>query len=137
MTESLKPHLLVVEDEAVIASLLTDVFPAGGYRVSVFHRVDEALVAARIYDDFAICLSDFMLPDRTGLDLVRALKELRPGLRVLLASAFLETEIEEQVRAESNVVAILRKPLDIFALVARVDALIGRSLPPKAQEATC
>jgi DNA-binding response OmpR family regulator len=122
---SAAPHLLVVEDEPVVASLLAEVFTSGGYRVSAFDRVDEAVAAARVHDDLALCLSDFVLLDRTGLDLVRELRKVRPQLRVLLCSAFLETELEQEVRCEPSIVAIVRKPLDVFALRAQVDTLLG------------
>jgi DNA-binding response OmpR family regulator len=131
------PHILVVEDEPVIASLLADVLGASGYRVTQSHRVDEALAAARASDDLALCISDFLLPDRTGLDLARELARLRPGLKVVLASAFLEPEVEARVEREPSIAMVVRKPLDIFDLKERVDALTGsgraRSAPAEGE----
>jgi DNA-binding response OmpR family regulator len=125
------PHLLVVEDEPVIASLLADVLGASGYRVTQRHRVDDALAAARENPDLALCISDFLLPDRTGLDFARELHALRPGLKIVLASAFLEPEIEAAVEREPAIAMIVRKPLDIFELKERVDALTARARAPR------
>ncbi len=129
------PHLLVVEDEPVIASLLADVLGASGYRVTQRHRVDDALALIRETPDFALCISDFLLPDRTGLDFARELRSIRPGLKIVLASAFLEPEIEAQVEREPSIAMVVRKPLDIFDLKERVDALTARAraTPPGAE----
>src|SRR5262245_39588731 len=107
-------HLLVVEDEPVIASLLADVLTRHGYRVTITHTVADGLAAAQAHEDLALCISDFLLPDRTGLDLVLALRELRPRLRIVLASAFLEPEVVTRIEAVGTVALIVRKPLDIF-----------------------
>ncbi len=121
-------HLLVVEDEPVIASLLADVLTRHGYRVSIGSTVADGLALATQHADLALCISDFLLPDRTGLDLVTALKEMRPRLPVVLASAYLEPELVERIEAVGTVALIVRKPLDIFDLRGRVDALLGRAV---------
>jgi CheY-like chemotaxis protein len=132
------PHLLVVEDEPVIASLLADVLTGHGYRVSVAHTVADGIAQARQHADLALCITDFLLPDRTGLDLARELKQFRPALRLVLASAYLEPELILKIQAEPTVALIIRKPLDIFELRNRVDELVGRkaagaAAPPDAR----
>ena len=120
------PSVLVVDDEPVIASLLEDVLTRFGYRVTVAHRVSQALDLAR-EATFDLCISDFLLPDRTGLDLVRELRDLRPRLRVLLITAYLEPDLAAQVEAEPGIVGVVRKPMDIFELKERVDRLTASS----------
>lgn len=120
-------HLLVVEDEPVIASLLADVLTRHGYRVTIGHTVADGLALARQHEDLELCISDFLLPDRTGLDLVLALREMRPKLPIILASAYLEPELVERIEAVGTVALIVRKPLDIFDLRGRIDALLGRA----------
>jgi len=120
----LAPHLLVVEDEPVIASLLADVLTRHGYRVTIGHTVADGLALAEKHGDLALCISDFLLPDRTGLDLVLALRERLPRLRIVLISAYLEPELVARIEAVGTVVLIVRKPLDIFELRGRVDELV-------------
>lgn len=121
------PRLLVVEDEPVIAGLLADVFTSHGYRVELAHTVADGIAAARRHADLSLCITDFLLPDKTGLDLARALRLERPGLRLVLASAYLEPELVQKIQAEPTVALIVRKPLDIFDLLRRVDQLLGRA----------
>jgi DNA-binding response OmpR family regulator len=131
-------RLLVVEDELVIASLLHDVLTSHGYRVELAHTVADGIALARRHDDLALGITDFLLPDRTGLDFAREVKQIRPGLRLILASAYLEPDLVVKIQAEPNVALIVRKPLDIFELRNRVDELVGRkaartATPPAAQ----
>lgn len=132
-------HILVVEDEPVIACLLADVLSAAGYRVTIATTVAEGVAAVRTHADLALCISDFLLPDRTGLDFARELRVLRPGLRMVLASAFLESEIEERVAREPAVALIVRKPVDVFELRACIDTLVAPATDdgPAAAEAVC
>lgn len=109
----------------MIACLLADVLSLGGYRVTTCGTVGAALEALAANPDFALCISDFLLPDRTGLDLARELHRLRPELRMVLASAFLESEVEELVASEPAVALVVRKPVDVFALRAQIDALVA------------
>lgn len=127
-------HILVVEDEPVIACLLADVLGSGGYRVTTCATVGEGLAVAQAHADLALCISDFLLPDRTGLEFARELHRFRPQLRIILASAFLEAELEETVAREPAIALIVRKPLDIFELKARVDALLAGAEPSGASE---
>ena len=120
----LAPHLLVVEDEPVIASLLADVLTRHGYRVTIGHTVADGLALAEKHADVALCISDFLLPDRTGLDLVLALRERLPRLRIVLISAYLEPELIARIEAVGTIVLIVRKPLDIFELRRCVDDLV-------------
>lgn len=140
MEEGSSRHILVVEDEPVIASLLADVLTSAGHRVTICGTVAEGIVAARVHDDLALCVSDFLLPDRTGLDLARELRRMRPELRVVLASAFLESDIEEQVAHEPTIAMIVRKPVDIFELRDRIAALLAQQRPDDGaaeREAAC
>jgi len=121
------PHLLVVEDEPVIASLLADVLSRHGYRVTICHTVADGIALAKQHEDLSLCISDFLLPDRTGLDLVLSLKGLRPQLRIVLVSAYLEPELVARIEAVGTVGLIVRKPLDIFDLRGRIDGLVGRA----------
>ena len=79
MTESrrtLKPYILVVEDDAAIAELLRYNLEAGGYEVAVCMDGDTALVAVseRLPD---LILLDWMLPVTSGLEVCRQLRRRR------------------------------------------------------------
>lgn len=128
-------RLLVVEDEPPIAQLLQEVFERFGYEVDLAPTVGAAI--DRLQESrYALCLSDFLLPDRTGLDLAHQIVEcgfqssrshFPQGLRMLLMTAYLEPELEEEVERHPVILQTVRKPMDVFALKSMVDELVGDS----------
>ncbi len=113
-------RLLLVEDEELIGQLLEQVLKGGGLEVRRVSSCVEALRALRA-EAFDLCLTDFMLPDGTGLEVARGAPAT---LKVILMSAFLEPELEAQIKVEPRVVSVLRKPMDIFELRRRVQEVL-------------
>jgi CheY-like chemotaxis protein len=63
-----------------------EVIEAGG--------VDEALNILAVRSDFDAIVTDFVMPDRSGGDLIRAAKNRWPGLPILLVTGYV-SEVEE------------------------------------------
>jgi two-component system, OmpR family, copper resistance phosphate regulon response regulator CusR len=79
-------RVLIVEDEARIAHFLTRGLRGEGHEVDVVDNGDDAIGAARRFAPEAVVL-DLMLPGRDGVSVLRALRELDPGLPVVVLSA--------------------------------------------------
>src|SRR5690349_9711844 len=79
-------RVLIVEDESRIAHFLTRGLRGEGHEVEVVGNGDEALACARRFAPQAVVL-DLMLPGRDGISVLRALRELDPGLPVVVLSA--------------------------------------------------
>jgi two-component system response regulator PilR (NtrC family) len=62
-----------------------------GYDVTCAGDVDSALLALES-DDFDVVISDLQMPDKTGLDLLHALRETSPETLALVMTAFASTE---------------------------------------------
>jgi DNA-binding response OmpR family regulator len=93
-------HILVVDDDHDVRNYLTLVLESKGYQVSAVETGQEALVkikSARI----DLVVLDVLLPDGTGLDFCRQIKELNPALQVpvvMLSSIGDETIVQHAVR---------------------------------------
>ena len=128
------PRILVVEDEADLALLLTYNLEAEGYVVESVERGDEAeLRLAENPPDLVIL--DWMLPGVSGLEICRRLRarENTRTLPVIMVTA--RGEEAERVRglsvgADDYVV----KPFSVPELMARVRALLRRSRPERIAE---
>ncbi len=79
--------LLIVDDDAAMREMLASLFREHGYPVHEAASVDDALECARDQDVDAV-LSDVRMPGRSGVDLVGELRGLRPGVPVVLMTAF-------------------------------------------------
>ncbi len=115
-------HLLYVDDEESIVFLMTCILKRRGFRVSGYTDPVEALAAARADPgQFDLAVTDFKMPRLSGLDVARALKEIRPDLPVVMASG----SITDQVRVDAlaaGVRAMLDKPFTIDQLCEAVAA---------------
>lgn len=72
-----------------------------------------------------LVLSDFAMPNTTGLDLIRAIKRLRPDLPCILITGFMEGITEDAVLA-AGADALLHKPIDQRAFSETVRRFIRR-----------
>jgi len=121
----MKPRLLLVEDEPSLARGLTDSFRDEGYEVRHVGRGDEALGAVHDFRPQVLVL-DLMLPGRSGLDVLRELRESDTSLPVLVLTAKGDV-VDRVVGLELGADDYLPKPFAERELLARVLALLRRS----------
>ena len=119
------PRLLVVEDEQHLAAGLKLNFELEGYVVDMAasaRRAGEYLLQPRAYD--AIIL-DVMLPDMTGFELCRKLRDSGNFTPVLMLTAMDSTE-DRVTGLEVGADDYLTKPFELTELLARVRSLLRR-----------
>lgn len=79
------PRVLVAEDEAMIALAIADVLEAEGYAVEIAGNGLVALRAARALGGaLAVLVTDLNMPGLSGEELIRALRQDRPSLPVVV-----------------------------------------------------
>ena len=130
-----KPLVLVVEDEAALATMLRYNLEKQGFRVEEAADGQEALTRiAETQPD--LVLLDWMLPVMSGIEVCRQIRR-RPATRdlpVIMVTA--RTEDQDAVRGlNTGADDYITKPFNIEALLARMRALLRRSnaVPMKGQ----
>src|SRR5947199_69554 len=109
-------HILLIEDDASLATNLRDVLQEDGFQVTVCDRGDEGMRRAN-NDECDVVLTDLRLPGLGGLDLVRQLHDTQPRLPVVLMTAHgtIETAIEA---TKLGAYDYLQKPFDMPGLIS-------------------
>ncbi len=115
--------VLLVDDEEGVRRLairaLTNrgwtVLSAGSGEAALDLLTDPAVLAS-----VCLMISDVVMPGMGGLALVRAVRELRPGLPAILASGYAQEAVSSDLAAEA--IAFLPKPYTLKAMVAAVEA---------------
>lgn len=97
--------ILVVDDDALITLNTVDVLADLGHTALEAYSGREALAILEQRPDVAMLLTDYSMPDMNGVELVSAARQLRPDLKVLLATGY--TELPGQFRLD---VPRLEKP---------------------------
>jgi CheY-like chemotaxis protein len=121
---------LLVEDEEAVRTVACRVLTTRGYVVHKAANGEEALALARKLDGtLDLVLTDVVMPDMGGVELVERLLELRPGLRVVYMSGYAHGD---KLGPGSQGVehSFLQKPFSTESLTLKVrevlDAVPGR-----------
>jgi DNA-binding response OmpR family regulator len=113
-------RILVVEDEAGIVDFLERGLSAEGFSVVSAVDGNEGLEFA-LRDDIDLVVLDLMLPERSGMEVLAALRESKPALPVIVLTA--RGEIEDRVAGlDAGAVDYLVKPFSLSELAARIRA---------------
>jgi two-component system response regulator AtoC len=114
--------ILVVEDEEPLRHLLSVILQDHGYEVRAVSSAEDALkeVEARGYD---LVLTDVRMPRMDGLELVRELHRLQPGLTVVVMSAYgtHDTALEAVKAGAYDYIPKPFKPDDVLLLLHKVE----------------
>lgn len=118
-------RILIVEDEGWMAGMLARVLREEGYAPETVG--DGKSGFARATDEsFELLILDWMLPDRSGVQILRGLRAAGVATPVLMLTA--RTQIEDRVEGlDSGADDYLPKPFALEELLARVRALTRRS----------
>ena len=120
-------QILVVEDEVKLAQALQDGLEADGYAVQVEHTGERGFYLLR-NESFDLAILDVMLPGRSGLEVLTALRQKGVTLPVLLLTA--RDEVADRVRGlDAGADDYLVKPFAFPELLARVRTLLRRGKP--------
>ncbi len=125
-------RILVVEDEEALASGIRDALSHAGYEADIAHDGNGAMEKLN-QDPFDLVVLDIMLPGKSGLDVLRELREARKDVRVVMLTA-LADEADVVRGFELGADDYMPKPFSPRELVARVNAQFRRrdmdSAPP-------
>jgi CheY-like chemotaxis protein len=111
-------HILLAEDEVLIALMFQDALEVEGHRVSVAHDGIEALEVDE-QDPAEVLVTDLAMPRMGGRELLERLRERRPGLPALVVSGY---PGEFEIATEMTV--LLPKPVSPKVLTKRLTQLL-------------
>lgn len=127
-------RILIVDDDQIFNTLLSDVFKQAGYTVHSSASADEALEVLKS-EQFDLIVTDQRMPGTSGTQFVRKLMDSHKGLPVVMVSGFLNNDdIRQLIR--DGIGGIFIKPLNIFQLLKRASQLIERSETLQKAEVT-
>ncbi len=129
--ENIKAHILVVDDDTRLRSLLQRFLRENGFYVSVAKNASCARQQLQNYQ-FDLLIVDIMMPEETGLQFLHKLRE-ESNVPVILLTAMGETE-DRILGLETGADDYLPKPFEPKELVLRIKNILRRTPTPKENE---
>ena len=123
------PTVLIADDDRSIRTVLTQALGRSGYQV---RSTSNAATLWRWVEDGEgdLVITDVVMPDENGLDLIPRIKRIRPELRVVVMSA--QSTLMTAVKAaQRGAFEYLPKPFDLKELLS----VVGRALAAPAPSA--
>ena len=124
MTPPPKHRVLYIEDHADTVEMVTLMLEGGGFNVQAFSTLEAGLEAAS-EQKFDLYLLDVWLPDGSGMDLCRKIREFDAKTPIVFYSAA-AYDGDKEAALESGAQAYLIKPTDSPNLCESLFRVLGR-----------
>ena len=128
------PTICVVEDDDRLRRLITAVLAGAGFNVVPASDGDPALVAIES-GGISVLVTDIVMPNREGLELIKEVKNRFPQIRILAISGARNLDEPSYLSLARGLGAddCLAKPFSNAELASKVMALARSDLHPKPQ----
>ena len=113
-------EVLVVEDDPSVRALAVEALSGAGYVVLEAESGHAALELVAEGRAFQLVLTDLAMPGMSGQELVRRVRELRPGVPILYVSGYSDVELSPQ-----ELPFLIPKPYGIATLLERVEQALA------------
>jgi DNA-binding response OmpR family regulator len=125
-------NILVIEDEAKVASFLKKGLQQSGFEIDLAVDGEEGHEKIRS-NNYDLILLDLMLPKMSGLDLIPKIRESKPGIPIIALTA--KSSVEDRVHGLNlGCDDYLTKPFSFAELLARIQVQVRRGDPAAALE---
>ena len=116
-------NVLVVDDEQLVRWFLDRALRKIGYEVITASSIAEASETLRT-GQIDLLFIDLRMPGGSGLELIRQLENAQQRPKIIVCSAFITSELEDEFR--SNGISTLRKPFKLDELNATLKQCLER-----------
>ncbi|KAA3653231.1 MAG: DNA-binding response regulator [Calditrichaeota bacterium] len=116
--------ILIVEDEAEMASGLKDTFEFDGHDISIANNGQTGLEMA-LANAYNLIILDVMLPEKSGFDVCKELRKNGSKTPIIMLTAS-KQEIDKVRGLELGADDYITKPFSVRELLARVKAVLRR-----------
>jgi len=113
-------HILTVDDEEAIGSMLNEVLSSSGHKVETVDNGADAIDLIKS-EDYDLVLCDLVMPDVSGADVIKFINESKKRSKIGLITGWggKQAPIEDGMHVDF----IVRKPFDFEELIKQIDGL--------------
>ncbi len=118
--------ILIVDDEADIRELASDMFGEHGYRILLAENGEKACeIYAEKHGEIDLVLLDMVMPKLGGLETFLRLRNINPQVKVILSSGYSENGRAQEI-IRYGVSGFIQKPYQVHKLLAMVRQVLTK-----------
>jgi two-component system NtrC family response regulator len=121
-------RILIVDDEEMDRVLLADILRRAGHE-TLFAANGQAALRLCRKSDIDLVVTDIVMPELNGLELLKTLKEEDPWVRVIAISGITAKKLNQAAR--SGALAVLTKPVDPEELLREISRGLAETRPER------
>jgi CheY-like chemotaxis protein len=126
-SESERPLVLIVDDEAPIRELQSRMLTQAGFDTVLVDDAEKALTVIRDGKAVDLVIADVHMPNMNGDEMARRIRAIRPDLKILFVTGFADTLFNSQPVLWENQ-AYLDKPFTRRGLLEAVSLLLDGNM---------
>jgi CheY-like chemotaxis protein len=116
--------ILVIDDEHAVATMAQDILESGKYPVLVeLNPLQGIEVYRKRQSEIGLVLLDLTMPEMSGKDVVNALIEINPHVKIIISSGYSETEVHKNIDMDL-VAGFIQKPYPMKMLLSLVHSVM-------------
>ena len=116
--------VLIVDDEKLLVRTLSNALKEAGYKITVAGSAEQADKHVFADPPFDLILLDNRLPNQSGMDVVKRVRDRSVKSKVILMTAYETPEVKAEAK-RLKVELYMRKPFDLTVLLDEIHELIG------------
>jgi PAS domain S-box-containing protein len=121
-------RILLVDDEKMLIDVITEMLKILGYEVVSANRSLDALQLFQSQcDRFDLVITDFTMPEMTGMELAAELLRIRCDIPIILSTGFTSAEIRETAKT-MGIGEVMMKPFILQELAETVRRILDRHI---------
>ncbi|HXY53646.1 MAG TPA: response regulator transcription factor [Nitrospirota bacterium] len=119
MTNAVHPQILIVDDDAVLVDRYLESL-SDTYRIVTVQTGRVAVERVKRRNDIDLAVIEYRLPDMSGIDVMKEIKDYAPSVLVIIATAYGDEEVAVEA-FRSGARDYLKKPFGISELSSKID----------------
>ena len=116
--------IILIEDDEEIRNMVKD-YLSGEFQVHSFANGQTALHTVKNYDDFSLALIDLMLPDMSGMEIIKTIRQVSTIPIIIITAKDNDTDKSFGLNLGADDYVV--KPFSLIELTARIKANIRRA----------
>jgi len=117
-------RILVVDDEDIVIQCCLRILADSAYQVDYVQSGLEALERVEA-SNFDLIILDFMMPKMDGMEVLRRVQVIQPGIKVIMVTGLDQAETAQRAK-DLGVFAYLPKPFDPDDLKLAVEKAVAK-----------